>query len=69
MKIKVKTDCDRCKYITPGKIYESSDVYRDKKSKYIFSLIDDEGCMIECYLKECGHLNYEDWELIEVIDE
>lgn len=51
-------------WITSGKEYEIHSSRLDYNGNMYFSIIDDEGDAIACYLHKCRHLNGLDWEIV-----
>lgn len=63
-KITVRTDFDKCKYITAHKDYDA-EVY-DAFGDLGFSLFDDQGDHLFCRLNKCGHLGFSgSWEVVQ----
>lgn len=49
-------------YLTAGNKYKIFDV-KEIKDGFGFRIIDNEGDKLTCFLKDCGHINYQDWIL------
>ena len=65
LKVKAPEGC--AKYLTPGKIYDvnTSSSQPNEQLGYLFTILSDDKSPTYCSSKICGHLNFQDWIIIE----
>jgi hypothetical protein len=58
--IQIRTNCESCSYITPGKVYEARVL-----DHQIVLVIDDTGSPLKTRLPGSSHLNGQSWEVLQ----
>jgi len=58
--IQIRTNCETCSYITPGKIYPA--LVLDEQ---IVAITDDTGAPLKTKLNGSSHLNGQVWEVLQ----
>lgn len=60
MLIKADFPPELCYYLTPGKEYEVKSLRGN-----LYEIINDEGSVTIVSLKECAHVNFNDWQIVK----
>lgn len=58
--LKIRTNCETCNYITPGKVYEARVL-----DHQIVLVIDDTGSPLKTRLPGSSRLNGQSWEVLQ----
>jgi len=58
--LKIRTNCETCNYITPGKVYEARVL-----DHQIVLVIDDTGLPLKTRLPGSSHLNGQSWKVLQ----
>ena len=58
--LKIRTNCETCNYITPGKVYEARVL-----DHQIVLVIDDTGSPLKTRLPGSSHLNGQSWAMLQ----
>lgn len=62
--VKVKTHFEGCGYLTAGKIYDVIES-KDFLDQILFLITGDNGRDTWCLLRCCGHIDNQNWEIVE----
>lgn len=65
--MQVRTSYNGSRYITAGKIYEAYDVESFLTGKTFFCIFNDYGEECICVNKADGHIDGNDWEIVETL--
>lgn len=65
MEVRAREVPDCIDYLTQNKVYKAYGASEEfGRGYFLFNIVDDLGDEITCNIKECAHLNFGDWEVI-----